>query len=88
MARDQLRQILGIRPDAPPQVVVNTLLALSLNLETGNRPATLQVLASPMFTLPPERTLQVLSNLPYVQEANLATTRAENQSFQIGGRQD
>jgi hypothetical protein len=75
-ARDQLRQILGIRPDAPPQLVVNTLLALGLDLQTGNRAAAMAVLAGPIFTLPPEQTLQVLSNLPYVQEANLATARA------------
>ncbi len=84
-ARDDLRRILGIRPDAPPQIVVNTLLALSLYLESGNQPAAMQVLASPVFTDPPERTLQVLSNLPYVQQANLATARAEGQSFSVGG---
>ncbi|MGD0103647.1 MAG: hypothetical protein ABSC06_06370 [Rhodopila sp.] len=84
-ARDDLRRILGIRPDAPPQVVVNTLLALSLDLETGNRPAAMQVLALPLFTQPPERTLQLLSNLPYVQQANLATARAEEESFPISG---
>jgi hypothetical protein len=84
-ARDQLRRILGIRPDAPPQVVVNTLLALGLDLLTGNQPAAMQVLASPIFTQKPERTLQVLSNLPYVQEANLATARAEEESFPVGG---
>jgi hypothetical protein len=83
-ARDELRQILGIRPDVPPQVVVNTLLALGLDLQTGNQPAATQVLASPIFTQPPDRTLQVLSNLPYVQEANLATSRAESQAFPIG----
>jgi hypothetical protein len=84
-ARDELRTILGIRSDAPPQVVVNTLLALSLDLETGNQPAAMHVLASPVFTQPPERTLQVLSNLPYVQQANLATARAEEASFPVGG---
>jgi hypothetical protein len=84
-ARDQLRQILGIRPDAPPQVVVNTLLALTSDLEAGNQPAAMQVLASPLFIRPPEQTLQTLSNLPYVQEANLATTRVEDQSFADGG---
>jgi hypothetical protein len=82
-ARDELRQILGIRPDAPPQIVVNTLLALGLDLQTGNQPAAMQVLASPLFTQPPERTLLLLSNLPYVQEANLATSRAEGQSFPV-----
>lgn len=85
-ARDDLRQILGIRPDAPPQIVVNTLLALSLDLETGNRPAAMEVLKSPLFTRPPEQTLQTLSNLPYVQQANLATAHAEEESFPMGGQ--
>ncbi len=84
-ARDQLRHILGIRDGTPPQLVVNTLLALSLDLEAGNQPAALQVLASPVFTRTPAGTLQILSNLPYVQEANLATSRAEDQSFPPGG---
>jgi hypothetical protein len=88
LARNELRSILGIRPDAPPQLVVNTMLALSQNLATGNQPAAMQVLAAPIFTLPPDRTLHILANLPYVQEANLATTRAENQSFQVGSLRD
>lgn len=81
LARDELRQILGIRPDAPPQIVVNTLLALGADLLSGNQPAAMQVLTSPIFTQSPERTLQVLSNLPYVQQANLATSRAASESF-------
>jgi hypothetical protein len=85
LARNELRQILGIRPDAPPQIVVNTLLALGLNLQSGNQPAAMQVLTSPIFIQPPDRTLQVLSNLPYVQQANLATSRAESQSFPTDG---
>jgi hypothetical protein len=84
-ARNDLRDIMGIRPDAPPQLVVNTLLALSLDLETGNRPAAMQVLASPLFTHPPEQTLQILANLPYVQQANFATARAEEETFPVGG---
>jgi hypothetical protein len=80
-ARNDLRRILGIRPDAPPQVVVNAMLAVVANLQVGNQPAALQALAGPAFTLPPEQTLQALANLPYVQEANLATSRAEGQSF-------
>lgn len=84
-ARDDLRQFVGIRPDAPSQFVVNALLALTLDLATANAPAAAQVLASPIFTQPPGRTLQLLSNLPYVQQANLATSRAEAQSFPAGG---
>ena len=74
-----MRDILGIRPDAPPQIVANTLLALVSDLQTGDQPAAMQILASPLFTLPPTQTLQILSNLPYWQEANLATSGAENQ---------
>jgi hypothetical protein len=85
LARNELRQILGIRPDAPPQIVVNALLAVSLDLQIGNQPAAMQVLASPVFTLPPDQTLQLLANLPYVQQANLATSRAEAQTFASDG---
>jgi hypothetical protein len=84
-ARDKVRSILGIRPDAPPQLVVNTLLAMSLDLQTGNQAAAMQVLASPIFTYKPEQTLQILANLPYIQEANLATARAQEQAFPTGG---
>ena len=84
-ARDQLRAILGIRPDAPSQVVVNTLLALSWDLQVGNQEAVMRVLASPLFTRPPAQTLQILANLPYVQEANVATMQAANESSPVGG---
>ena len=84
-ARDQLRDILGIRADAPPQTVVNALLALSWDLRVGNQEAVMRVLASPLFTRPPAQTLQILANLPYVQEANIATTQAANESSPDGG---
>jgi len=84
-ARDELRKILGVRPDAPQQLVVNTLLALGLDLQAGNQPAAMQILASPMFTLRPEQTLHILSNLPYVQVANLATSRAEEECLSNDG---
>jgi hypothetical protein len=64
---------------------VNTLLALSLDLQTGNQPAAMQVLTSPIFAGAPTRTLGTLTNLPYVQDANLATTRAEEQTLSASG---
>jgi hypothetical protein len=85
LARNELRQVLGIREDAPSQAVVNALLAVSQDLQFGNRAAAMQALASPVFTQSPERTLQVLSNLPYVQQANLATARAEDESIRTAG---
>lgn len=84
-ARDELRRVVGIRPGTPPQLVVNALLQLAWELQTGNQPAADQVLASAVFVLPPSQTLQVLSNLPYQQTANLATSRAEDQAFPPGG---
>jgi hypothetical protein len=81
IARSDVRAVLGIRPDAPPQLVVNAMLALFVDLQVGNQPGVAQVLASGLFILPPAQTLQVLSNLPYVQTANLATTRVANQTF-------
>ena len=85
-ARDDLRRILGVRPGAPSQLVVNALLALSWDLQAGNQPGANQVLESPVFTLPPAQTMQILSNLPYVQEANLATARAQSQVQLEGAR--
>ncbi len=80
-ARNDIRKILGIRPDAPPQVVVDQLLWTATALRAGDQAAALRMLSAPIFTAPPEATLHMLSNLPYVQEANLATSRAEAESF-------
>jgi hypothetical protein len=84
-ARDDLRLILGIRTDAPPQFVVNALLNASGAVFAGDQAEAARSLSAPVFTRPPEQTLQVLSNLPYVQTANLATSRAEDQAFPPGG---
>lgn len=80
-ARNQLREVMGIPLAVPTQVVVNAMLQLADDLFAGDRTDALRVLSSPTFSQPPERTLYLLSNLPYVREANLATTRAEQQSF-------
>lgn len=83
-ARDQLRRILGIAPAAPRQAVVDALLAVAWDMQLGDREAALSVLRSPVFTLPPARTLAILSDLPYVRQANLSTLRAENEAEQPG----
>jgi hypothetical protein len=85
VARGEMRQIVGIRPDAPPQLVVNALLQLSWDLQIGDQAAAMQVLSSAVFMKPPAETLQVLANLPYVESANLATARAQAQAFPNGG---
>lgn len=84
-ARDKVRQILGIAPTVPPQIVVNALIWSSNDLMFGNRAGALQALAAPGFSLPPDAMLDRLANLPYVQEANLATSRAAEEEFPPGG---
>ncbi len=84
-ARQEVRQILGIRPDAPPQLVVNALLGAAESLQFGVPGGALQALGAPVFLNPPEQTLRLLANLPYVQAANLATSRAEGESLAQDG---
>jgi hypothetical protein len=72
-ARADVRRVLGIKPDASSQYVTNGLLAFAWNMQYGNMLAATQVLATPIFTLPPEQTLQVLNAMPYIQSANIAS---------------
>jgi hypothetical protein len=76
--------LLGIALDAPSQFVVEVLLQFAWLWQYGNRPAAMQALASPVFTQPPQQTLQVLSNLPYIQSANIASTDAAAQMLPGG----
>jgi hypothetical protein len=85
LARDEVRQAMGIRPDAPPQAVVNALLAFVGDMQWGNQPAAVAVLAEPLFIRGPQATFDTLSNLPYLQQANLATARAAAQAMYGGG---
>jgi hypothetical protein len=80
-AREDTRRVLGIVPNAPPQLVVDALLRLTTALREGDQSAVMQSLSTPVFTLPPTRTLTILSNLPYIQSANLATVTAAGVDF-------
>ena len=84
-ARIDVRQALGIAPNAPSQVVVNALLQFASEWQAGNQAAAIQALAAPGFTLPPEQTLRALSNLPYIRSANIASIDAANQMLPGGG---
>lgn len=84
-ARQDVRQILGIRPDAPPQFVVTTLLWASSYLALGDQADALKALSAPAFTLPPDQTLARFANLPYIQSANLATARASDEAIRSDG---
>jgi hypothetical protein len=79
-ARTDTRRVLGIVPDAPPQLVINALLRFTVALSAGDQAAAMRILGAPVFTLPPSQTARILSNLPYIQSANLATLRASNEA--------
>jgi hypothetical protein len=83
-ARANVRQALGIKPDAPSQLVVNALLRFASAWQPGNEAAAMQALGSPVFALPAEQTLRVLNNLPYIRSANVATSDAVNQMLPGG----
>jgi hypothetical protein len=76
-ARVAVRRVLGIAPTVPSQDVVNSMLAVSAAMAQGNRTVALESLNSPIFTLGPERTLALLTNMPRVPEANIATSHAD-----------
>jgi hypothetical protein len=76
-ARVAVRQVLGIPVNAPSQVVVTDLLSAANALVAGDPGAARATLAPPLF--PPD-ILQRLTDLPYIQIANLATTHAADEA--------
>lgn len=83
-ARQDVRQVLGIRPDAPSQLVVNALMQFAAAWQFGDQAAAMHALTSPVFTRPPEQTLQTLANLPPIPSANIASIDAANQMLPGG----
>jgi hypothetical protein len=83
-ARSDTRRVVGIAPNAPSQLVADALLQAISGLQTGDRTTVMNALALPVFELPPEQTLQVLTNLPYIPSANIATSEAAIQALSQG----
>ena len=84
-ARQAVRAVLGIRPNAPSQTVINSMVTISLALRHGDRPAALAAAKGAEFTLPPPRTLSILAHFPPVTIAAEATTFASRYLFPGGG---
>lgn len=72
-ARGEVRQVLGVVPATPSQLVVDRLLAAGNAFAAGNPAAALAALDTPAFSYGPERTLAVLNDLPRLPVANVAT---------------
>jgi hypothetical protein len=79
-ARAEVRQAVGIAPAAPSQEVVNRLLYAGNALAASNPAAAETALQPPVFTWPPQQTLAVLSAMPFLREANIATQHAATQA--------
>jgi hypothetical protein len=85
-ARQDIRRVLGIRPDVPSELVVDALLRFPAVLRAGDQVAFTQTLGPTVFTLPPSQTLRILSDLPYIASANQATVEASNEALPNGRR--
>jgi hypothetical protein len=75
-ARQTVRGVLGIAPGASSAAVVDSMMTVSADLARGDRAAAEQVLRPPLYTFGPERTLAILSNLPFMPQVNRATSDA------------
>jgi hypothetical protein len=75
-ARVAVRQVLGIAPNTPSQVVVDGMLEAANALAAGDPAGAERALPPPVFS--PD-ILQRLNDMPYVQIANVATTLAQNE---------
>lgn len=82
-SRDELRRTLGIAPNAAPPLVINTLLRLMQDLQTGNMTAARALIRPPLFSLPPDQVLARLTNPPSLPTTHAATQMAMLQSGRI-----
>ena len=82
--RQQTRAAVGIAPDAPSQLVVDSLVAARNDLAAGNQAAAVSALDNPAFPAGGARTVQALANLPYISMANISTMHAAGQLFGPG----
>jgi hypothetical protein len=76
-ARVQVRNTLGVAPGASSQAVVNALSAARRALQAGDKATAAAAVSGPVFTLPPDKTIEILGNLPYLQKVNAVTLKAE-----------
>lgn len=81
-AREEVRSLIGVAPNAPSQAVANALVALSMQPTEATAE---RVIRAPLFTLSPAATVSRLENLPYLPIANRASQRAGAQKFPTGG---
>lgn len=85
LLRQQVRAAIGVSPGASSQEIVNRLLAAADALAAGNVGQAEAQLAAPVFSLGPDRTLQVLTNLPTLPASNQAFADLRRNGGRSGG---
>lgn len=75
--RERMRAEVGISATASSQAVLDTMLALARAYQTGDKAAVSRLLASPIFTLPPDEVAGRLGNIPYNASLNAVTMTAD-----------
>ena len=84
--RAEVRQALGVAPGTSSQAVVDHLTAAGNLLASGDQAGAVRQLGAPVFQSSGEQVLARLSNMPYLQMANVSTMRAANQLFDSNRR--
>ena len=79
--RAATRQAVGIAPNAPSQLVVDSLVRARNALAAGNTQAAEAALTNPAFPAGGAQAVKALTNLPYIQMANVSTQHAGEDLF-------
>lgn len=81
--RAEVRRYLAVAPGTPSQVVVTDLLRAAAAFEGQDVAAAKAALPASVFTLGPDRTTALLTNMPPLPQANVAAQQA-NYALQFG----
>ncbi|MBX9698095.1 MAG: hypothetical protein K2X74_01605 [Acetobacteraceae bacterium] len=77
--RAELRTVLGVRPEAPPQQVIDSLYAAARALRLGDVAAADRILSGPAFSAGGAATLQRLSALPMMPKVATAAVHTQQE---------
>lgn len=77
--RVELRTVLGVRADAPPQQVIDALYAAARALRAGDTAAADRILSSPVFTAGGPATLERLTTLPPMPKVATAAVHTQQE---------
>ena len=76
--RQEVRNVLGVAPGTPSQLVVNGLIAAAQAFDAGELGAARAALPQSVFTLGPDHTIALLTNLPALPAADVAAQRVNS----------